>query len=202
MRSGAAGRQLGYGLRLHKGLQVYRECLRLAESGAKWLTRRVLAAHDLTTDLGRDAAIGAVLAAADRMEPLDRDEAMKTLAESVGLAPGTIAEVLARRDEQTKIERERDIAANLSADLGRLARGDRGRCPLAPMVRHLPALWIRTADDGGGGSGSAAPGGPAGPSVGGTAGGNRPAALAPQGAHRSRHPFVRNISAADRARLI
>lgn len=116
-----------------QGLDAYRDCLRQAEGAAKWLTRRMLAAHDVTTDLGRDAALAAVLTAAERMGPLDRDDATGVLAETLRLAPAAILEALARADERAKAERARRLAADLAADLAQVARGEGGQT-LAAVV--------------------------------------------------------------------
>ena len=91
-----------------KGLQVFQGCLNRAEGWPKWMARRIVSRHDLSTDTGRDRGLEAGLEFYVGIhDPLSRKDFLQVLQEATGLN---------HEETAPRIERQERKAAKTRAE--------------------------------------------------------------------------------------
>ncbi len=88
------------------GIDAFRQLLEKAQTGCAWMASRVLAKHDITTDVGRERAIAEVLEFADTVASArDAEMILRLLAERLNLTDEVLAEDFKRLQERQASER-------------------------------------------------------------------------------------------------
>jgi len=89
-----------------KGIEVFKELIEKAESGAKWKAKSILSKHDTHTDRGFQDALHEIEAYQETLTPVDRDMLKATLRESLDISEDTLNEHFTDYNERKARERE------------------------------------------------------------------------------------------------
>jgi DNA primase catalytic core len=93
------------------GPDDFKQLVQAAESSSRWMTKRILAKHDLTQDLGRERAIREGLEYADALDnPRQAEDVLKGLTAKLALTDEVLAEEYGKlQEEKARVELKEGI---------------------------------------------------------------------------------------------
>lgn len=109
-----------------RGAQAFQEALDKAERASKWLARRIVSKHDLTTDRGLDRALEESLEAYQAIEDkIDQRAFMDSLKVSTGLSEEDLAVRLQEASERASSRKSQAVLQNYLREIQqKAAQGD------------------------------------------------------------------------------
>lgn len=92
-----------------KGIESFREAIRTAQSGARWMAQRILSKQDLKTDRGQEAALTETLMYEEMIaDPIETKYFRETIREELDIPGGVLNELTMDYREKKSKERLRD----------------------------------------------------------------------------------------------